>query len=105
MELRQFYNLFIMMPHENFRDFIDPENEVGRLLQAHFVALQLIMTPITNSERVSRKVPDDPEEKNKSVGWLLGLHANIPPRLLKYYEWTMWIEDQVRNGKLYNGVV
>lgn len=44
MELREYYHLFMTLPQMDFIDFINPENTVGRLLQAHFVALQLVVS-------------------------------------------------------------
>lgn len=46
MELRQYYNLFMTLTQEDFIDFINPANTVGRLIQAHFVAMQLIVSQI-----------------------------------------------------------
>jgi len=44
MELRQYYNVFLTISQEEFTDFINPANAVGRLIQAHFVAMQLIVS-------------------------------------------------------------
>lgn len=43
MELRKYYSLFMFLPQEDFVHFINPANVVGKLLQAHFVAMQLIV--------------------------------------------------------------
>jgi len=39
------------MSHSEFVTFVSPSNEAGKLLQSHFAALQLVMTPITLSEQ------------------------------------------------------
>lgn len=69
------------------------------------------MTPITEGEYSHRKLVNptaDNEYTTRSdvptVGWLASLHSSIPTDMLEYFEWTIWIENQVRNGKLYNGV-
>jgi hypothetical protein len=96
------YKLFsYSMPQDGFREFTDPRNEVCRLLQAHFVALQLIMAPITKHELDGRE--NNTETGNGFTGcWLTGLHSNIPDSMLQYYEWTMWVELEVYQGRVYN---
>jgi len=87
------YELFsYTMPHDQFKEFTNPRNEVCKLLQAHFVAMQLIMTPITKSTTS--------EGNSGTTGrWLVALHSNIPPHMLQYYEWTMSVEREVyRSG-------
>ncbi|KAK0099353.1 hypothetical protein ONS95_003574 [Cadophora gregata] len=110
MELRKYYGLFMMLPQQDFVHFIDPKNIVGKLIQAHFVSMQLIMTPITNSERAPRQLvnPDqeynDPTRSNPTVGWLSSLHSDIPDHMMEYFQWTLWVEQEVHKGKLYTGV-
>jgi hypothetical protein len=49
--LAKIYGLFCYhMSHPEFALFVSPTNEAGKLLQSHFAALQIIMTPITLSE-------------------------------------------------------
>ncbi|KAG4442101.1 hypothetical protein IFR05_002387 [Cadophora sp. M221] len=110
MELRKYYGLFMFLPQQDFVHFINPSNVVGKLLQAHFVAMQLIMTPITNSERAHRQLvnpdeePGDPKRLNPTVGWLASLHLNIPPEMMEYFQWTLWVEQEVLEGRLSTGV-
>ena len=117
----------MFLSQEDFVDFINPANNIGKLLQAHFVSMQLIvsiyrsiwpfivtnltqMTPITNSERVHRQLVNPDEEfpdatrSNPTIGWLSSLHSNIPPEMMGYFEWTLWVEQEVHKGKLYSGV-
>ena len=94
------------MTHEEFGEFTNPANDVGKLLQTHFVAMQLIMAPISKVEwagRPPRQSPPEPAAENNdgtTVRWLNALHRNIPPHMLKYYEWSMFIEDEVRQGRI-----
>ncbi|CZT44898.1 uncharacterized protein RSE6_05151 [Rhynchosporium secalis] len=113
MELRNYYGLFMFLSQEDFVNFIDPANIVGRLIQAHFVSVQLIMTPITNSELMPRQVVESEKEPNilgkpspmsPTAGWLRYLHSDIPSHMVEYFQWTLWVEQQVQNGKLYTGV-
>ncbi|KAE8448950.1 hypothetical protein EG329_008746 [Mollisiaceae sp. DMI_Dod_QoI] len=105
MELRKIYYIFSFeMKDEEFREFINPANEVCQLLQAHFVAMQLIMTPITKAEQRGRESAAAGEGDGTTGRWLKTLHSNIPAHLLEYYEWTLWVDDEVQKGRLYNGV-
>lgn len=40
------YNLPSRWTHDEFQAFIDPNNSVAQILQAHFIAIQAILTPI-----------------------------------------------------------
>lgn len=69
------------------------------------------MTPITRGETSHRKAVNPTADNDytkrsevPTVGWLVPLHSSIPADMLEYFEWTIWIENQVRNGKLYNGI-
>ena len=107
MELRKIYQQFsYTMSHDEFAEFTNPANDVGKLLQAHFVAMQLIMTPISKVEyvgRPSRAQSPEPSRVNNdgtTVRWLKALHRNIPPHMLKYYEWPLFIENEVAHGRI-----
>ncbi|KAH8791000.1 hypothetical protein F5882DRAFT_400844 [Hyaloscypha sp. PMI_1271] len=90
--LGKVYQLFMMMPHEEFREFTDSKNEVCQLLQAHFVAMQLIMTPISKVEWGKRKSPTEMKTDGRTGRWLTTLHNAMPPHMRGYYEWTLWVE-------------
>lgn len=105
MELSKVYELFsYRMPYEEFREFTDPNNAVCQLLQAHFVSMQLIMTPITRSEWEGRKSATADNEDGKTGHWLKAIHKGIPRGMEPYYEWTLWVEKEVyERGRLMNG--
>lgn len=92
------------MSHEEFRDLTRTSNEVGNAILAHFVALQLIMTPITRVERLQRDtrlVVRDKFNDRKTVKWLRHLHANVPHHMKEYFEWTRYVEDEMITGKYF----
>ena len=104
MSLRKMYELFAYtMPHDQFKEFTNPRNEVCKLLQAHFVAMQLIMTPITKAEWASRENTRSEGHPGTTGRWLVALHSNIPPHMLQYYEWTMSVEREVYRGGCVHG--
>jgi hypothetical protein len=103
ISLRKIYVMFMMMPHDEFREFTDPSNEVCQLLQAYFVAMQLIMAPITKVEWGQRTSANTFNTAVSSGRWLETLHKKIPPHMLEYYEWTLWVENAVYSDSNFYG--
>jgi len=100
------YKLFsYSMSHDDFRYYCDPNNQVCKMLQAHFVALQLIMDPIAKKEQALKaaRCPVEDDKRAATAGWLVALHRDVPPHLLKYYVWTMWVEREVSGGRIFGG--
>lgn len=104
MELRKIYALFMQMSYDEFRHFTDPKNDTCQLLQAHFVAMQLIMTPITKAEWAGRQTRVATKPDGRSARWLENLHQTVPLHMLEYYKWTMWIERAVVEGDICYGI-
>jgi hypothetical protein len=102
--LAKIYNLFsYVMSHEEFAAFISPFNEAGKLLQSHFVALQLVMTPFTRRESTAKQHSAAPGEVPGSTGqWLVAIHRDIKPEMMKYYEWPRWVHRELEAGRLWN---
>lgn len=120
MELRKIYaHLSYAMPYPQFQAFTDPENEVGQILQAHFVALQLVMTPIAEVEYLSpvkremvrkeRERERRGDQQGKEGRWLVSIHERMRGRRDRarlgngefvwesFYSWTMWVEGEFSN--------
>ena len=94
MELRKIYGHFAGgMSHEEFCDFTDSRNEVGKLLQSHFIALQLIMAPISKIALGEERLLwlENGEDKSTPC-WLRTMHLNIPQHMLDYYAWPISVE-------------
>jgi hypothetical protein len=107
MELRKFYAAFsYTMSHSDFKEFINPANQICQLLQTHLLALQLTMTPVTKNEWVEKDVPKGRMTRNGVTSrWFSSLHNNIPDDMREYYEWPMWVENEVKQNRVFNGVV
>jgi hypothetical protein len=96
MEMYQTFSY--TMSHEDFLHFIDPANEVGQLLQSHFVAVQLLLSPITINEMGDRK----PENQTSESGWWLGaIHQRVTPRMQKFFEWPISVAEGLRTGSFH----
>ncbi|TVY40685.1 hypothetical protein LOCC1_G007685 [Lachnellula occidentalis] len=103
MELRKFYVAFSYhMSHRDFKEFTNPANQICQLLQSHFLALQLTMTPVTNNEWVEK---DRMTKHGVTSRWFGALRRDIPEDMKGYYEWPMWVEKEVKHDRLYNGIV
>jgi hypothetical protein len=86
------------MNHEDFQHFIDPANEVGQLLQAHFVVVQLLLSPITVHELGDRKFD---LSNHQPIRWLGAIFQRITPRMQEFYEWPRLVAAGVRRGSFF----
>ncbi|KAJ4347568.1 hypothetical protein N0V95_005305 [Ascochyta clinopodiicola] len=78
------YNIPSRWSHDEFQAFIDPNNTVAQILQAHFIAVQAILTPILYLERVGFEGINAP---TAVMSWIEGLYKNVPLHLRHYVEW------------------
>jgi hypothetical protein len=64
------------------------------------------MTPITQNEHIEGSSPKEARENAGTTGrWFRPLHKDVPAEFLEYYEWPMWVEKEVIEGRVFNGVV
>ncbi|EPE36574.1 Zn2/Cys6 DNA-binding protein [Glarea lozoyensis ATCC 20868] len=107
-ELRKIYAHFsYFMPQSSFNHLINPANRTCQILQSHFIALQLVMTPITQNEHLDNGDPTKEIRENSGTTgrWFRPLHRNVPDDMLEYYKWPMWVEKEVMGGRVFDGVV
>lgn len=57
------------MPNAIFLTFLDPSNTVGRLLIAHFIAFQVLLSPIIEKEWYQNRE----KAKQPLLSWILGI--------------------------------
>lgn len=87
------------MSNDLFRDFIDPENHISRILIAHFLALQLIMLPILDREWAGR-TKNTPARMN--LAWMTTIYETSPEGLRNLVEWPQKVAEAVNDErKLY----
>jgi hypothetical protein len=105
-ELRKIYGHFsFFMPKSSFFHLINPENRVCQILQSHFVALQIVMDPITQQEVPKNRAARTRDESKQAGKWFKPLHKSVPAEWLPYYEWPMWVEKEVLEGRIVDGSV
>lgn len=80
----QLYNVPSRWTHDEFQSFVDPNNSVAQVLLAHFIALQVVLTPILMLERVGFQGIDAP---TSVLGWVEGIYRNVAPELSHFMEW------------------
>lgn len=78
------YNIPSRWTHDEFQVFIDPNNSVAQILQAHFIAVQAILTPILYLERVGFEGINAP---TAVMSWIEGIYRNVPHHLRHHVEW------------------
>lgn len=78
------YNIPSRWTHDEFQAFIDPNNTVAQILQAHFIAVQAILTPILYLERVGF---DGINAPTAVMSWIEGIYRNVPPHLRHHVDW------------------
>ncbi|KAB5585805.1 hypothetical protein GE09DRAFT_1072029 [Coniochaeta sp. 2T2.1] len=91
------YSWWMMLPHEQFRHIIDPDNQVCVLLATHWIALKQIMATITETEaKASGKAAN--KEGDIEIGiirWLRYLNGLVDAEHVAYNRWPMWVEVQL----------
>ncbi|XPT00576.1 hypothetical protein M3J09_009727 [Ascochyta lentis] len=78
------YNIPSRWSHDEFQAFIDPNNSTAQILQAHFIAVQAILTPILYLERVGFEGVNAP---TAVMSWIEGIYRNLPHHLKHHVEW------------------
>ncbi|KAG4411950.1 hypothetical protein IFR04_014924 [Cadophora malorum] len=88
------YQSLNRMSNDLFRDFIDPENAISRILIAHFLAIQLIMLPILDREWAGR-TKNTPARMN--LAWMTSIYESSPTHLRHLVEWPQAVAEAVRD--------
>ncbi|KFY42621.1 hypothetical protein V495_04414 [Pseudogymnoascus sp. VKM F-4514 (FW-929)] len=85
-----------------FHEFIHPDNQVGLLLQAHMIAIQVIMEPVFNGEDranedagTKKKKPWRPKHAG-SVAWLNSIEEKISDEMAPWFAWPIAQRDAAR---------
>ena len=95
--MSQHYAWWMMLPHEQFRQVIDSDNQVCILLASHWIALKQIMATITEAEwRASgeaKKAGNDIEIG--IIRWLKYLNGLVDGDHVVYNQWPIWVEAQL----------
>ncbi len=89
------------MTQEQFNEFSNPTNNVGKLLQSHFVAVQLLLQPVTVNELAGRE-PSTPS--GGTVRWLGNIHSSIEEGMRGFYEWPISMAEAVRKQMCQNRI-
>ena len=82
------------MEGQMFQEFIDPSNIVARLLIAHFLAIRIIVAPIIDREYAGRART---LHARGHLDWLSMLYSECPPHLRRFLEWTIAVNNCLRD--------
>lgn len=91
------YHGIIKMDTGRIRDFIDPCNTVVRILIGHFLAIQMIVSPIIDREWAHRP-RHTPIRSN--LNWIKSIYQDCPTNLKYYMEWPKYIAECVEDELL-----
>ncbi|KAL8366112.1 hypothetical protein RB595_004743 [Gaeumannomyces hyphopodioides] len=100
------YGWWIQLPHARFRALVDTasgSSHVFTLLAAHWVAIKLVLRPVTEIEtRVSAAKQQQQQQRPHREGledgiggWLRHLNSQVPPEYRAYNRWPVWVEQQM----------
>ncbi len=105
------YAWWMQLPHEQFRQVIDLDQQVFVLLAAHWIALKQIMTRIAaktdvvsqavsgssgnTAARASRTTAADGSMEPGMLRWLKHLNRQVEPEYQAYNEWPVWVEAEL----------
>jgi hypothetical protein len=93
MGIMKIYGIFAYyMSANDFHHFIAHDNQVGMLLQAHLIAVQMILDPVLKNE-----VPEGEHVGNKpcrprhtgSVAWLETIDRRVTDEMRPFFEWSL----------------
>ncbi|KAL5351178.1 hypothetical protein ACLOAV_003029 [Pseudogymnoascus australis] len=99
MGIMKIYSIFAYdMSGTDFHEFIHSDNQVGLLLQAHLVAIQMILDPVLNNEdKAGNKMDKSWRPRHSgSVAWLNTIELNMSEELAPYFAWTIARRDEAR---------
>ncbi|KAI0472469.1 C6 zinc finger protein [Xylaria cf. heliscus] len=92
------YGWWMQIPHENFQNLINGENQVCLLLASHWIALKQIMATITGVEHKQRAQQSNRKDGDMDIGivrWLKHINRHVDMDHQQYNQWPFWVEAQL----------
>lgn len=95
------YGWWMLLPHCQFQELINPNNQVMLLLHAHWISINEIMAFITGQEHLARgKSPPGQGENAADIDpgfhrWLKYLNSHIDYEHQVYNQWPILVEEQL----------
>ncbi|OBT64742.1 hypothetical protein VE03_05854 [Pseudogymnoascus sp. 23342-1-I1] len=97
--IMKIYGIFAYyMSATDFHQFIHPDNQVGLLLQAHLIAIQMILDPVLNNEDKAGTNMNKPWRPRHagSVAWLNTIELRMSDEMAPYFAWPIGRRDVAR---------
>ncbi|KFY82809.1 hypothetical protein V500_10320 [Pseudogymnoascus sp. VKM F-4518 (FW-2643)] len=97
--IMKIYGIFAYyMSATDFHQFIHPNNQVGLLLQAHMIAIQMILDPVLNNENNAGTTMDKPwrPRHSGSVAWLNSIEVKMSDEMAPFFAWPIARRDEAR---------
>ncbi|KAI0205509.1 hypothetical protein F4808DRAFT_236416 [Astrocystis sublimbata] len=96
--LSKHYGWWMQMPHKDFQNLIDGENQVHLLLATHWISLKVIMAPIFIVEHKQRQKMPGRKDGDPDIGmirWLKHINRHVDTHHQQYNQWPLWVEAQL----------
>lgn len=97
--IMKIYGIFAYyMSATDFHQFIHPDNQIGLLLQAHLIAVQMILDPVLKNEDNAGTKMDKPwrPRHSGSVAWLNTIETKMLDDLAPFFAWPISRRDAAR---------
>ncbi|KFY62836.1 hypothetical protein V497_02203 [Pseudogymnoascus sp. VKM F-4516 (FW-969)] len=87
------YNVIGMLSDAKFNDFANPNNTIGQILLAHFMALEVVLLPML--EREYEKTFPTNQLINR-CSWFDTIEKSVPPEFQHFVQWPARILNDAR---------
>ncbi|KAL9107497.1 MAG: hypothetical protein Q9227_007599 [Pyrenula ochraceoflavens] len=91
------YAVWYDIPHPQFQWFVDPTNVVAQILLAHFIAIQMIMIPLTEADWPKR-IDRHARGILGPVEWAQRIWERCPDSHRPHLDWPMAVIQTVKAG-------
>ncbi|KAH6610166.1 hypothetical protein Trco_000186 [Trichoderma cornu-damae] len=98
---------WMLLPHGEFQELINADNQVIVLLHSHWIALSQIMAFINEQEYQVRE--KHPARQNNGridpgfIRWLKYLNASVDHEHQMFNQWPRWVDEQLDNDITFFG--
>lgn len=87
------YNVMGMLSDANFSAFANPNNTVGQILLAHFMALEVVLLPMLERE-YDKTFPTN--QLINRCSWFDSIERSVPPEFRHFVRWPAEILNNAR---------
>lgn len=87
------YNVMGMLSDAKFSEFVNPNNTIGQILLAHFMALEVVLLPMLERE-YDKSFPTN--QLINRCSWFDSIERSVPPEFRHFVRWPGEILNDAR---------